>query len=229
MNINKTYAQTKWNISNCGLRQITYIVIHNTATDANAEANCRYFTGVNRNASADFFMNKDGSIYQFNADPNNYYSWHCGDGKGKYGITNKNSIGIEVVSACTTFTDAQIIALRELISHLKASYGCSEVVRHYDASRKSCPMAYIDNAKWNELKSAITSSHVETQQPKSETGYRVKVNCSVLNVRMDASSMSPISTQVKRGEVYTIVDTKNGYGKLKSGAGWICLKYTVRV
>ncbi len=23
-------------------------------------------------------------------------AWHCGDGKGKYGITNENSIGIEM-------------------------------------------------------------------------------------------------------------------------------------
>lgn len=29
--------------------------------------------------------------------------------------------------------------------------------------------------------------------------------------------------------VYTIVDQSNGWGKLKSGAGWINLKYTKRV
>ena len=34
---------------------------------------------------------------------------------------------------------------------------------------------------------------------------------------------------IYKGEVYTIVETKNGYGKLKSGAGWINLKYTKSV
>ena len=28
---------------------------------------------------------------------------------------------------------------------------------------------------------------------------------------------------------YTITETQNGFGKLKSGAGWICLDYTKRV
>ena len=29
--------------------------------------------------------------------------------------------------------------------------------------------------------------------------------------------------------LYTIVDEKDGWGKLKSGAGWISLKYTTKV
>ena len=29
--------------------------------------------------------------------------------------------------------------------------------------------------------------------------------------------------------VYTIVQTSGNWGKLKSGAGWICLDYTTRV
>ena len=33
---------------------------------------------------------------------------------------------------------------------------------------------------------------------------------------------------MKQGEVYTIVDEQNGWGKLKSGAGWISLEFTSR-
>jgi N-acetylmuramoyl-L-alanine amidase len=32
-----------------------------------------------------------------------------------------------------------------------------------------------------------------------------------------------IVTQVKQGEVYTIIEEREGWGKLKSGAGWIDL------
>ena len=39
----------------------------------------------------------------------------------------------------------------------------------------------------------------------------------------------PVKTTVRRGEVYTIVDSSNGWGKLKSGAGWISLEYTTRI
>ena len=31
------------------------------------------------------------------------------------------------------------------------------------------------------------------------------------------------------GGGYTIVEEQNGWGKLKSGIGWICLKYTERM
>lgn len=37
----------------------------------------------------------DKQILQVN-DYNTYYTWHCGDGKGKNGITNATSIGIEI-------------------------------------------------------------------------------------------------------------------------------------
>ena len=66
----------------------------------------------------------------------------------------------------------------------------------------------------------------QTTPPKS---YLVKINTDVLNVRAGAGTSYPVVTQVKRGQVYTIVDEKDGWGKLKSGAGWIKLSYTVRV
>ena len=69
--------------------------------------------------------------------------------------------------------------------------------------------------------------------PVGKFPYKVKVNCDELNVRKGAGTNYPVTTRVHRGEVYTIVDEKmNGntrWGKLKSGAGYISLKYTKRV
>mgnify|MGYP002519434961 CR=1 FL=1 len=69
--------------------------------------------------------------------------------------------------------------------------------------------------------------------PAQQSGYRVCVTASTLNVRRDHSASSTVTTQVHKGEVYTIVDEYNNggtmWGKLKSGAGWIALKYTQRV
>ena len=63
--------------------------------------------------------------------------------------------------------------------------------------------------------------------------YKIKINTDELNVRKDAGTNYAVTTKVHRGEVYTIVDEKmNGntrWGKLKSGAGFISLKYTVRL
>ena len=59
--------------------------------------------------------------------------------------------------------------------------------------------------------------------------YRVKVNVNKLNIRSGPSSNYVIVTQVKQNEVYTIVEEKEGWGKLKSGIGWLDLQYTQRV
>ena len=59
--------------------------------------------------------------------------------------------------------------------------------------------------------------------------YLVRIKCNVLNVRKKASTLSKKVGTVRKNEVYTITETYNGWGKLKSGIGWIALKYTERV
>ena len=68
-----------------------------------------------------------------------------------------------------------------------------------------------------------------TSAPVVNTSFRVKINTAVLNVRKGASASTAITTQVRSGEVYTIVEERNGWGRLKSGAGWISLYYTKRL
>ncbi len=58
--------------------------------------------------------------------------------------------------------------------------------------------------------------------------YLVRVTAAVLNVRKGPGTGYGISTTIRKGEVYTIVDAQGGWGKLKSGAGWINLAYTAR-
>lgn len=70
----------------------------------------------------------------------------------------------------------------------------------------------------------ITWKAVQSFKP-----YLVKVTASVLNVRAGAGLNYKVKTTVKRDEVYTIVEVKNGWGKLKSGAGWISLDYTKKL
>lgn len=73
----------------------------------------------------------------------------------------------------------------------------------------------------------------ETETKKSFKSYKVKITCKTLNVRKGAGTNYKVETQVKKNEVYTIVEEKmigkNKWGKLKSGAGWIHLGYTKKV
>ena len=64
---------------------------------------------------------------------------------------------------------------------------------------------------------------------KSFKSYIVCINTDVLNVRSGPSTSYKITTKVKKHELYTIIDEKNGWGKLKSGAGWISLTYVKKV
>lgn len=56
--------------------------------------------------------------------------------------------------------------------------------------------------------------------------YTVRVTASVLNVRKGPGTKYAVATTVKKNEVYTIVEEKDGWGKLKSGIGWVSLKHT---
>lgn len=137
---------------------IRYIVIHYTATTAPALNNCRYFAGGDRGASADYFVD-DSGIWEYNDPAEGFYTWAVGDGCGAYGITNQNSINVEVVNAGGAFSEAEIGHLCELVPYLMERFGvpASRVVRHYDASRKACPAGYVDQAAWNALHARITT------------------------------------------------------------------------
>ena len=61
------------------------------------------------------------------------------------------------------------------------------------------------------------------------TGYKVQITASALNVRAGASTSYKIVKVVRKGQIYTIVSEKSGWGKLSDGSGWISLSYTKRV
>ena len=159
MKINQHHGS--YNISK-RLGKVQYIVCHYTGSGTSkagsALANCKYFAGGNRNASAHYFID-DSGIWEY-ADPSKYYTWHCGDGKGKYGITNANSIGIEVcLDGDKPYTEKEIGYLKELVLYLmdKFDVPASRVVMHWTASRKMCPLYYAKRPKeWDKLHERIT-------------------------------------------------------------------------
>ena len=146
--------------------KIVYLAIHETDNrkkGANADAHFNYFNGGNRNSSADFFVD-DTKILQIN-DYTKYQTWHVGDGKGKYGITNSNSVGIEIcVNADGDYEKAFANAV-ELTKYLmkELNIPIDRVVRHYDASRKNCPASMSANgwAKWKEFKQKLLEADMK--------------------------------------------------------------------
>lgn len=151
--------QIKYNYSE-RTDKIQYIVIHdtgNTKKGAGAENHFKYFNGGHRGSSADIFVD-DKQILIVNDYVNNY-TWHCGDGKGINGITNNNSVGIEL---CVNSDSDYNIAFKNLLNITKQlmkelDIPINRVVRHYDTSGKNCPASMSkDNwFKWWEFKERL--------------------------------------------------------------------------
>lgn len=148
-------------------QNVEYIVCHHVgsgdSSPGSALNNCKYFSRANRDASAHYFID-DSGIWEY-ADPSEFYTWHCGDGHGRYGISNANSIGIEVcLDGDIPYTEAEISYLTDLVQYLMQRFDvpAENVVRHYDASRKACPYWYTPygsggDSAWQSLWERITS------------------------------------------------------------------------
>ena len=70
----------------------------------------------------------------------------------------------------------------------------------------------------------------EDKQQAGFTPYLITTTCDVLNIRSGAgtghSVVGAIREKAGKKNKYTIVEEKDGWGRLKSGAGWISLSYT---
>ena len=167
---------SKYNNSSRGGQRIKYLVFHYTGNKGDtAENNARYFNGGNRDASAHYFVS-DNQIYQVVEDDR--AAWSVGDGDGRYGITNSNSLNVEMCcwSDGTVSEKTEKNAL-ELGKYLMKKHGIpiENVVRHYDASRKVCPNWSANNwSRWNSFKSKLISNEVVEDTKPVESKPQVK-------------------------------------------------------
>lgn len=143
------YKPIKYNFSRRKGATIKYLVIHDTGNaskGADAMIHYRYFNGGNRNASAHYFVD-DKQVVQLVGD--SLSAWHVGDGRGRYGITNANSIGIEMCINADGDYAKMYYHTVELAKNIMRKFNIpiERVVRHYDASRKTCP-AHMRKSGW---------------------------------------------------------------------------------
>lgn len=139
-----------------------YIVIHYVGAISTAYNNSVYFKNVNRNASANYFVD-DNEIYRVVKDSDR--AWHCGDklkqgdGGSYYGkCINSNSIGIEMCcynnNGSLDVSEKTIANTIDLVKKLMAKYNIpvENVIRHYDVTNKICPEPFVKStAKWLDL------------------------------------------------------------------------------
>ena len=166
--------------------RIKYIVIHYVGALGGAKANCEYYGGGNRGASAHYYVDFDGSVWQSVEDKN--IAWHCGASSYVHPeCRNANSLGIEMcvrkrdtshLNASDKdwyFEDATVKAAAQLVKMLMEKYGveADHVIRHHDVTGKICPNPFVYNTgshTWTEFKQLIGASSGQTSGGGSSPG-----------------------------------------------------------
>lgn len=198
-----------------------------------------------------FIDGNNGYVYQ--TLPWNHRGWH-GGGKCNdthIGVEMCEPACIKYTSGstftCTDKATARAVAQRTydtavaLFAHLCTKYKLDPmkaIISHKEGGAKGIASKHGDPEHlWKQLGMGYTMNTFRKAVKAAMGGgvssgvpYLVKITASTLNVRKGAGTNYPITTKVNRGEIYTIVGeyTKGTtkWGKLKSGAGWISLKYT---
>lgn len=240
---------TKLSPNHSGQRnhEIDTITIHCVVGQCSVETLGEIFAPVSRQASCNYGIGSDGRIGLYCEEKNR--SWCSSSASNDH-----RAITIEVASDTThpyAVKDVVYAALLNLVTDickrnnikqllwkgdksLIGQVGKQNMTVHRWFANKSCPGDYLYNrhgeiaAEVNKRLNASVTPSTPTA-PTISTSYKVKVTADVLNIRAGAGTNFKINGAIKDKGVYTIVAESNGWGKLKSGAGWISLAYTTKV
>ena len=133
----------------------------------------------------------------------------CKDGYKVY-----NSKGVQVYPQ-TSSTSGELYRVRKSWSDASSQIGAYSVLEN---AKNACKEGYT-----------VYNSKGEAVYSKASSSYLVKVTTSALNIRKGPGTNYGTNGCIRDYGTYTIVETSGNWGKLKSGAGWICLDYTKRV
>lgn len=137
-----------------GQNKPAYVVIHETdnwSKGAGAKAHATAMKNGNLAGTVHYYVDST-STYQTLDHKDGAYA--VGDGGGRYGITNRNSINIEICVNPESDYYKAVDKAEQLAAHLLKQYGWTtdRLKRHYDASRKHCPRRIQDEGLWPEFK-----------------------------------------------------------------------------
>ncbi len=243
-----TYTRISPNKTSPRNHKIDTITIHCMAGNLTVERCGEGFAKRTRMASSNYGIGSDGRIGLYVEEKDR--SW-CSSNKAN----DMRAITIEVANdggAATGWhvSDAAMASLIALVTDICRRNGIKQLLWKGDKSligqvdkqnmtvhrwfkNKACPGDYLYGkhayiaAEVNKRLGVTAAQPEPVQQPTGT--YKVRITASTLNVRAGAGTSYKVTTTVKKGGIYTITAEKNGWGKLKSGAGWISLKYTERV
>ena len=243
-----TYTRISPNKTSPRNHKVDTITIHCMAGNLTVERCGEIFAKRVRMASSNYGIGSDGRIGLYVEECNR--SW-CSSNKAN----DMRAITIEVANdggAATGWhvSDAAMTSLIALVADICKRNGISKLVWstnkndrvnhrngcnmtvHRDFKNKACPGDYLYGKHAYiaaEVNKRLGIAETQPAEQSASDCYKVRITASTLNVRAGAGISYKVTTTVKKGGIYTITEEKNGWGRLKSGAGWIFLKYTERV
>ena len=207
-------------------RKISMITIHHMAGIMTAKQCGKVFQKKGRAGSTHYGVGIDGKIGLYVDEKNTAWSntnW----------IANTKSVTIETSNdkrgGKWHVSDKTLNQLIKLVADIAKRNDLGKLVKgknltwHSMYCATECPGDYL-RSKISYI--AEKANEINNKKPAKFKSYKVVIDTDELNVRAKPSVNSKVVTVVKKGEVYTIVAEKNGFGQLKSKIGWIYLKYT---
>lgn len=217
--------------------KICKITPHHMAGVLTGEQCARLFQNSNRNASANYCIGNDGGIVGC-VDENNR-AWTSSSSSNDcqaitIEVSNSSTGGNWPISAAAWNSLVNLCVDICKRHGFRLSYDGTKngsLTRHNMFASTNCPGPYLQS-KFQELVDVVNAkldggvSQPQSQPTQSVSGYLVKVTANALNIRSGAGVNYSIVGCIRDKGTYTIVETQGNWGKLKSGAGWICLDYT---
>lgn len=219
-------------------KPITKITIHHMAGNLSIESCGAGFAQPTRRASSNYGIGTDGRIGLYVEEKDR--SW-CSSNSDN----DNRAVTIEVANCGGApewkVSDKALAALIELCTDICKRNGIKELIFTGDKSGNltlhkyfkatECPGKYLES-KIPYIVKEVNKRLAANDKPAT-TSFTVKITVDELNVRAGAGTGYKVKSTVKKGEVFTIIQEKTvagkQWGKLKSGAGWICLTgYTAK-
>lgn len=212
-------------------KPIRKITIHHMAGNLTVEQCGAVFAPTSRKASSNYGIGTDGRIGMYVEEKDRAWTSSSPD-------NDNQAVTIEVANNALgpnwTVSDQAMASLIDLCVDICKRNGIQRLnftgdktgnlTMHCYFKSTLCPGPYL-KSKFPYIASEVNKRLCAEAAPEP---FIVQITASSLNVRKGPGTSYAVAQTVSKGQSFTIVQQQGGWGKLKSGAGWISLKYTAR-
>lgn len=226
-----SYTKISPNRTSPRKKPIRKITIHHMAGNLTVEQCGAVFAPTSRKASSNYGIGTDGRIGMYVEEKDRAWTSSSPD-------NDNQAVTIEVANNTLgpnwTVSDKAMVSLIDLCVDICKRNGIQRLnftgdktgnlTMHCYFKSTLCPGPYL-KSKFPYIASEVNKRLGAETAPEP---FIVQITASSLNVRKGPGTSYAVAQTVSKGQVFTIVQQQGGWGKLKSGAGWISLKYTAR-